>query len=147
MLQINEHSAGFRLAQAKHRLPFLTAERMANRVSDQPVDRIRLGETNFFFRWMNVYVDPIRINVHKENESRIMAFRKKRSVPLCNGVKHGGIPNRPPVHEQILRLFRHPRMNRIDYVAIDREPRNPASHLDGMIEEGRAVHLQDAVTI
>src|SRR6185295_5745849 len=111
------------------------------------MNRFCFRKTDLSFRGMHVDIEPIRLDIQKEHKCRVMPFGKKRSVPIHDRMKHGRIADRTPVHEQFLRDFRRPCVDRIDHHTADRQSRCPASHLNRPIEKPLAKYLEDAIAI
>ena len=96
---------------------------------------------------MHVDIEPVRFDIQKEHERRVMPFGKKRSISIHDRMKHCRIADGTPVHKQFLWRSRRPRMDRIDHHAADRQSRCPASHLNRPIEKRLAIYLEYSIAI
>src|ERR1700730_11987161 len=63
-----------------------TLQSLLDASNDCVADIVWITETDFAFRWMDVYIDERRIEIEQQKRDRILSFHQRRAITLAHRI-------------------------------------------------------------
>src|SRR5207249_11046591 len=123
------------------------AQRFADGLPYHFVDQFLVNKANLPFHRVDIDVNSVRVHFKKEYELRMTPFREERPIAVIDGVEDCCVLDRTTIDKQFLRTSSGTRVNRTDREALQPRPWAFSPHLHRLIQEPRAIDLQDTIPI
>ena len=76
-----------------------TLQSLLDASNDRVADIVWITETDFAFRWMDIYIDQRRVEIEKQKRDRILPFHQRGVITLAHSCSDEGVFDGAPVDE------------------------------------------------